>query len=265
MVDGRNLERGAGPPDDDHLGDDVVGLVLGDLDADRRTALATHLLRCAPCRREYDELATTVADLLPAVPGVQPPLGFDERVLARLAAVGRTGRARPSPRRWRWVAVAAAVLVAVLVPLGVWAVVSGDGTDRSPGDLATLRLTRDGSPVGTVSVTDVDDGAVAVVALVDAPDDVSYFCRMHLADGSTVDSEAWPAGGRRVDRAAPDRRRHHRRGPRPPAPTGSGPPPSSPDRSSVRVFRCDPSVSCGRPPGTKHSNARSTRMGGAAT
>src|SRR5687768_4085736 len=112
MADGRDLERGVGPPHDTHLGDDVVGLVLGGLDADRRAVLATHLLRCAPCRSDYDEMATTVADLLPAVPGVQPPLGFDEHVLARLAANGRAGGAGPSPRRWRWVAVAAAVLVA---------------------------------------------------------------------------------------------------------------------------------------------------------
>ena len=193
MADGRNLERGAGPPDDPHLGDDVVGLVLGGLDADRRAALATHLLRCAACRTEYDELATTAADLLPAVPGVQPPIGFDERVLARLATVRRAGGAGPSLRRWRWVAVAAAVLVALLVPLGVWAVARGDGAGSS-GELATLRLTCDGSPVGTVSITDVDGGAMAVVALVAAPPDVSYYCRMHLADGTNVDSEAWPAG-----------------------------------------------------------------------
>ena len=45
-----------------------------------------------------------------------------------------------------------------------------------------------------MSVTDVDGGAVAVVALVGAPADVSYYCRLHLADGSAVDSETWPAG-----------------------------------------------------------------------
>ena len=50
MADGRNLERGAGPPDDPHLGDDVVGLVLGGWMRPRRAALATHLLRCAACR-----------------------------------------------------------------------------------------------------------------------------------------------------------------------------------------------------------------------
>ena len=69
---------------DEHLGDDVVEFVLGTVDGDRRARMAAHVLRCAACRHEYDELAATVEDLLPAVPGAQPPLGFDERVLARI-------------------------------------------------------------------------------------------------------------------------------------------------------------------------------------
>ena len=67
---------------DEHLGDDVVELVLGTSTAIGGRAMAAHVLRCAACRHEYDELAATVEDLLPAVPAVQPPLGFDERVLA---------------------------------------------------------------------------------------------------------------------------------------------------------------------------------------
>lgn len=193
MADGRDLERGAGPPRDAHLGDAVVDLVLGDVDGDQRAAMVAHVLRCATCRREYDELAATVEDLLPAVPGVQPPLGFDERMLARLAADAGSG-GTGSSRRWRWVATAAAVLLAALVPTGLWVVGRGEDESPSAGSLATLRLARDDSPVGTVAVADVDGEAVLVVALVGAPDDVSYFCRTHFADGTTVESESWPAG-----------------------------------------------------------------------
>jgi hypothetical protein len=193
MADGRDLHRGAGPPPDAHLGDAVIDLVLGDVDGDRRAAMVAHVLRCAVCRREYDGLAATVEDLLPAVPGVQPPLGFDERVLQRLAADAGSG-GTGSSRRWRWLVVAAAVLVAALVPAGVWLVGRGDAGSPLAGSLATLRLTRDDSPVGTVSVTDVDGDAVLVVALVGAHDDVSYYCRTRFADGTTVESESWPAG-----------------------------------------------------------------------
>jgi hypothetical protein len=191
MADGRNLERSAGPPGDPHLGDAIVDLVLGDVDGDRRAAMAAHLLRCAACRRDYDEVAATVEELLPVVPAIQPPLGFDERVLARLAADGGSTGAGPS-RRWRWLAAAAAVLVAVLVPVGIWVVARGAG--GAPGEVATLKLSRDDAPVGTVSIAHVDGDQFMVVALVGAPDDVAYYCRVRLADGSTVDSESWPAG-----------------------------------------------------------------------
>ncbi len=192
MADGRDLERSAGPPGEHHLGDAIVDLVLGDVDGDRRAAMATHLLRCAACRREYDAVAATVEELLPAVPGVQPPLGFDEQVLARLAADRRSTGAGSS-RRWRWLAAAAAVLVAVLVPVGVWVVARDDG-GATAGEVATLRLSRDAAPVGTVSISHVDGDQFMVVALVGVPDDVAYYCRIQLADGSTVDSESWPAG-----------------------------------------------------------------------
>jgi anti-sigma factor RsiW len=192
MADGRNLGRGTGPPGEPHLGEEVADLVLGDVDADRRVAMAAHLLRCASCRREYDELAATVHDLLPAVPGVQPPLGFDERVLARLAADG-TPAAWPF-RRWRRVTTAVAIAVAVLVPIGVWVVSRGDEVDVTTGSLATLYRSRDDAPVGTVSVTVVDGDPVMVVALVGAPDDVSYYCRTRFADGTSTESESWPAG-----------------------------------------------------------------------
>lgn len=178
---------------DEHVGDDVVELVLGSVDGDRRARMAAHVLGCAACRQAYDELAATVADLLPAVPGAQPPLGFDERVLARLADdASRRPRQARHRRTWTLVA-AAAALVALLVPLGIWVATREDATTAS-GDVATLRLTRDGTAVGTVSLGDVEGSPVMVVAIVGAPADVSYYCRINFADGSTSESPSWPSG-----------------------------------------------------------------------
>jgi hypothetical protein len=179
---------------DQHLGDDVVELVLGIVDGDRRAQLAAHVLRCAECRREYDALAATVQDLLPGGPAVQPPLGFDERVLARLAADGANGAAvgGTGRRRWPWIAAAAAVVIALLVPLGVWVATRSEST-RSAGEVATLRRP-DGAPVGTVSISDVGGNAVMVVAITDAPPGVSYYCHVAFADGTTLDTESWPEG-----------------------------------------------------------------------
>ncbi len=176
---------------DEHLGDDVVELVLGTVDGDRRARMAAHVLRCATCRHEYDELAATVEDLLPAVPGAQPPIGFDERVLARLP-VATPAPASPTSRRrwWLWTAVAAAAVIALFVPFAIW----NSRDDGDAGEVATLHLSRDGTAVGTVSVSELDGRGVMVVALVGAPEDVSYYCRIRFADGSSVESESWPAG-----------------------------------------------------------------------
>ena len=171
--------------DDEHLGDDVVALVLGEVDGRRRAEMAAHVLRCPPCRGDYDEVAAAVGDLLPGVLAVQPPLGFDERVL------GRLGLPQPRPRRrWPWLVAAAAAVVALLVPVAWWAF----SADSDTTDLATLYLTNGGAPTGTVSLTEVDGDPLMVVAIVDAPAGVSYFCRTVLADGTTVDSESWPDG-----------------------------------------------------------------------
>jgi len=195
VVDGRNLEHGGEPgrAPDAHLGDDIVELVLGTVDGDRRAAMAAHVLRCPTCRREYEELAATLAELLPAVPGAQPPLGFDEGVLDRISADRSAERGGEARRRWLWLAGAAAVLVALLIPLGVFLAARSHGAG-SAGEIATLHRARDGAAVGTVSVGEVGGDRVMVVAIVGAPADVTYYCRVTFADGSTVDSESWPSG-----------------------------------------------------------------------
>lgn len=173
---------------------DVVGLVLAQIGGSERAEVAAHVLACAECRGEYDELAATMSDLLPGVPAVQPPLGFDQRTLERL------GVATPSPRRtvprWRWLATAAAIVI-VLVGGAVVAVRSA-GEDRpvAIGAVRPLELADGLSRVGTVSIApgDVDRATVMVVAIVAAPEGVSYRCRTLLTDGTVIESDAWPPG-----------------------------------------------------------------------
>ena len=104
MAEGRNLERGAGPPGDAHLGDEIVDLVLGDVDAGRRAELVGHLLRCAACRSEYDDARgdgrrTSCRPCLACSrrsgstrtswPGWRPPEGRGGGIVAATVAVGR--------------------------------------------------------------------------------------------------------------------------------------------------------------------------------
>ena len=48
--------------------------------------------------------------------------------------------------------------------------------------------------MGSVSLSDIEGSPVMVVAIVGAPPDVSYYCRINFSDGTTADSESWPAG-----------------------------------------------------------------------
>ena len=178
-MSGRMEERA----DDRHIDDDdLTQLALGLIDGQPRAAMAAHLLTCSACRREYDAQVATIEDVLPAVPAVHPPLGFDERVLAQI---------RPHRRARRWWLAGAAAVLAVVAGLGAWWIASRAGED----DIHAVALARpDGSEVGSVSLDDVDGERVMVVAIVDAPPGVSYTCRTTLADGTMVDSHPWEPG-----------------------------------------------------------------------
>lgn len=174
---------------------DVVATVLGHDDPHRRAAVASHLLACPACRSEYDELSATVYDLLPAVPEIQPPLGFDQQVLSRMGITQPVQRRRAG---WQWFAAAA---VALIVGAGAIAVIATRddaaevaGSAERAGAVRALQKVSDGAKVGTVSLSDVGGDPVMVVAIVAAPEGVSYSCRTTFADGSTTESNSWPAG-----------------------------------------------------------------------
>lgn len=161
--------------------------MLGHADAQLRRQVMAHMLACPACRAEYDDMVVTLDELLPAVPAVQPPLGFDEQVLAKMG-VGPAARRGVMQRRL--LMAAAAVLVIVGAGIGWWAVTRDAG---STGQVAALQLVDGGNEVGTVSVGDVHGRPVMVVALIDAPQGVSYRCRTTFADGSVTVSDPWPA------------------------------------------------------------------------
>ena len=75
---------------------DAVALALGQLDGQERSAAAEHVLSCGDCRHEFDEVNSIVGELLPAVPAVQPKLGFDVEVLQRLGIDTAPPRRRPT-------------------------------------------------------------------------------------------------------------------------------------------------------------------------
>ncbi len=95
-------------------------LALDILSGEERAAVQAHLNECPECR-EYVGSLTQVGDrLLTLVPGVEPPVGFEDRVLARMGLT--PPKARESHKQ-RWLVVAAAAAVAALVfGVGGWVV-----------------------------------------------------------------------------------------------------------------------------------------------
>jgi hypothetical protein len=107
-------------------------LALGIAVGDERDAALRHLNGCPACRRLVAELSSVGDELLQLAPEQEPPVGFESRVLAKLAAPPRRRRRQPLTRRTRWaMAAAAAVLVAAL---GAGSVVVATADDRQLAD-----------------------------------------------------------------------------------------------------------------------------------
>ena len=108
-------------------------LALGIADGEERAAALEHLARCPDCRRYLEELSVSADELLLLAPAQEPPLGFEERVLAQIAP--RRGRG------WRRYTAPAAVaaVAAVAAAAGVWIATDSDReiADRYAETLAT--------------------------------------------------------------------------------------------------------------------------------
>lgn len=89
----------------------AVDLALGTLTGAERAAAVAHLESCPRCRATVDRLRRTADSILVLAPEEQPPVGFESRVAAGMAATA--GRRRGSPLRRR-LAVAASVAAVAL-------------------------------------------------------------------------------------------------------------------------------------------------------
>jgi Putative zinc-finger len=108
-------------------------LALGILGGAERAEVVLHVNGCAPCQAYVVELSEA-ADVIPQlVPEVEPPSGFEARVLHRLGANRRRTRRR-------WVAsVAAVAAAAMIVSITVVRVIeSGDSAPTSGPTAASV-------------------------------------------------------------------------------------------------------------------------------
>jgi hypothetical protein len=101
----------------------IPELAMGVASGEARARGLAHLAGCAACRRDLEDAATTVDELLLLAPEAEPPAGFDSRVLAALDRGAPRGRLRMG-----LLAAAAAVLVGALVASLAWGRTADDRT-----------------------------------------------------------------------------------------------------------------------------------------
>jgi hypothetical protein len=121
--------------------DAAAEYALDILEPGERSAVAAHLLRCPACRAQVEGMSGVATRLIELVPGTEPPLGFDRRVMARVRDITpppRTARwSRLRDRRPRLLAAVAAVAAAAALVFGSVGWLTGHSGHSSPHRLLT--------------------------------------------------------------------------------------------------------------------------------
>jgi hypothetical protein len=152
----------------------ALGVLVG---AERGQALA-HLAVCAECRNFVDELSEVADSLLLLTAEAETPLGFESRVVARLAAD------HPRRRPWRWIAAAAAAVVLAAAATGIAVHHNDDRLGDFHVRTAALRG-RTGKDAGDVYVME-GQPAWVVMAISSKGAGRTYSCELSFRDGRVV-------------------------------------------------------------------------------
>ncbi|MET8330327.1 hypothetical protein [Streptomyces sp. NPDC005181] len=169
-------------------------LALGVLPAEERAGAINHLERCPACREYVHELAATADALLGLVPGSEPPVGFEDRVIDRLGlASGR--RPRRSVLQRRFALAAAAAAAGLALGGGGWALGAYTGRPApvapivSPvqpqPQLLTAQLANGGESLGQVYLYTGPSPWLYMTVDADGHSG-TVRCQLQRADGSTV-------------------------------------------------------------------------------
>jgi hypothetical protein len=172
------------------LGNVASELALDILSGEERAAALAHLETCRACRREVALLTDAADEIRLLVPEIEPPAGFEQRVVARVAAAAAEAEATSpevrAPRRSRpfarGLAAVAAALVAVLAASAL-VLTGGQDEEAAAARTATMR-TIAGQDVGDATLT-TDPAAIVV----DVPD----WASLVNSYGATVDATYWLA------------------------------------------------------------------------
>jgi hypothetical protein len=160
-------------------------VALGVADARDRTAVFAHLENCARCRHELGELSDVADALASSAPAVEPPAGFESRLLDRLEGNPPPPVRRSHRRRPLWAA--AAAVAAVVVGMIGWAI--GDQSRPAPavatGHVVIAKLASDHRPVGQVVINTGPDPWISM-AVAMGHGDTQVQCKLRTSDGRLI-------------------------------------------------------------------------------
>lgn len=124
----------------------LAELALGILRGDELRQATAHLEHCRDCQREMTGMLPVASRLLELIPGTEPPLGFDRRVMRE---VGATGARTRLLARNRTLLTAVAAAAAVVIGVSGWLVERGTGAG-SPQPQLAAEFTAQGRDVGRI-------------------------------------------------------------------------------------------------------------------
>ncbi len=159
-------------------------LAMGLLGGDERAAALAHLPTCEWCRDDVAALTGLHERMRALVPPVEPPAGFETRVLARLADAGQPRPGRSWVRRVGFASAAALVVCSAFV--GGWlAGAAAPVTAQYRPTLLEVPLTAGDRPVGQLFVQPTDPSWIYLY--VDAPSgSARLHCDFLRRDGSAA-------------------------------------------------------------------------------
>ncbi|MER7378014.1 anti-sigma factor family protein [Streptomyces lanatus] len=168
-------------------------LALGVLPARERAEAVAHLDRCPDCREHVERLTAVGDGLLALLPGAEPPVGFESRVVRALDPVPTPKRRRHRPRL-----AAAAVAAALACGFGGWAIgtvveaAPPPVTQRTDAGLREAALVSDGHEVGRIYTHAGDEGWVYMSVDLGGNGRGPVRCLLVHVDGSTVPVGSFP-------------------------------------------------------------------------
>jgi anti-sigma factor RsiW len=162
-------------------------LALGQLDDPERSRFLAHAADCPRCHSLFEGLGTVVDRLLLAAPQVEPPAGFEGRVLARLDTAESRGPHRSS-RLGTSIVLAGSIAAALMIVVTVM-VIRGDGGSST----AAAIVASGGGEVGSVELIAEPTAHVLVVIDAPRPGPGRRACELRRPDGSWTTVGWWDA------------------------------------------------------------------------